>query len=243
MNDNRREDRLSPTLRAVSDAVLAVAAELSVEEVLQRLVDSARELAGRALRRARHARRRGRLPRFLTSGMSDELIAALGPLPRRTACSARCSRRRDAVSRRPTSTTHPRFRGWWPRGHPDMRSFLGVPIVAPRRRDRRLLPDREGRRARVHRRGPGADRAARRPRRDRDHERPALRAQPRALDRRRAQPARARAARRGQPEAVRPRAHRRGGGDAARPRSGGGARAASASCRSWRRRRSRSCAR
>jgi signal transduction histidine kinase len=27
--------------------------------------------------------------------------------------------------------THERFRGWWPRGHPDMRSFLGVPIVAP----------------------------------------------------------------------------------------------------------------
>ena len=25
---------------------------------------------------------------------------------------------------------HPRFRGWWPDGHPDMRSFLGVPIVA-----------------------------------------------------------------------------------------------------------------
>jgi signal transduction histidine kinase len=24
----------------------------------------------------------------------------------------------------------PRFRGWWPRRHPDMRSFLGVPIVA-----------------------------------------------------------------------------------------------------------------
>jgi signal transduction histidine kinase len=27
--------------------------------------------------------------------------------------------------------THPRFRGWWPRAHPDMRSFLGVPIAAP----------------------------------------------------------------------------------------------------------------
>jgi signal transduction histidine kinase len=25
----------------------------------------------------------------------------------------------------------PRFHGWWPSGHPDMRSFLGVPIVAP----------------------------------------------------------------------------------------------------------------
>ncbi|HEU0316663.1 MAG TPA: GAF domain-containing sensor histidine kinase, partial [Solirubrobacteraceae bacterium] len=26
---------------------------------------------------------------------------------------------------------HPRFHGWWPARHPDMRSFLGVPIVAP----------------------------------------------------------------------------------------------------------------
>src|SRR5919198_1968467 len=26
---------------------------------------------------------------------------------------------------------HERFNGWWPDGHPDMRSFLGVPIVAP----------------------------------------------------------------------------------------------------------------
>ena len=24
----------------------------------------------------------------------------------------------------------PRFRGWWPPEHPDMRSFLGVPIAA-----------------------------------------------------------------------------------------------------------------
>ena len=39
-------ERLSPALKAVSDAVLAVASKLSVEEVLQRLVDSARELAG-----------------------------------------------------------------------------------------------------------------------------------------------------------------------------------------------------
>ena len=37
---------LSPPLQAVSDAVLAVASQLSVDQVLQRLVDSARELAG-----------------------------------------------------------------------------------------------------------------------------------------------------------------------------------------------------
>jgi hypothetical protein len=36
---------LSPALKAVSDAALAVAAQLSVEPVLQRLVGCARELA------------------------------------------------------------------------------------------------------------------------------------------------------------------------------------------------------
>jgi hypothetical protein len=37
---------LSPALKAVSDAVLAVASRRSVGEVLGQLVDSARELAG-----------------------------------------------------------------------------------------------------------------------------------------------------------------------------------------------------
>ena len=35
---------VSPALKAVSDAVLAVASRLSVDEVLQQLVDCAREL-------------------------------------------------------------------------------------------------------------------------------------------------------------------------------------------------------
>jgi signal transduction histidine kinase len=34
----------------------------------------------------------------------------------------------DAPYRTPDIHDDPRFRGWWPRGHPDMRSFLGVPI-------------------------------------------------------------------------------------------------------------------
>ena len=105
-----------------------------------------------------------------------------------------------------------------------MRSFLGVPIVAPPGVIGALLPDREARRDRLHRRGRGADRAARGPRRDRDHERAAVRGEPGAVDRRRAEPARARAARRGQPEAVRPRPERGGRRDAARPRPGRGAR-------------------
>src|SRR5205809_8025879 len=75
-------ERLSPTLKAVSDAVLGVAAEQSVEDVLQRLVHSARELAGARYAALGLPDGEGGFRAFLTSGMSDELIATLGPLPR-----------------------------------------------------------------------------------------------------------------------------------------------------------------
>jgi GAF domain len=75
-------DSLSSTLRAVSDAVLSVAAEHSVEEVLQRLVESARELVGARYAALGTPDGDGGFSRFLTAGMSDELVARLGPLPR-----------------------------------------------------------------------------------------------------------------------------------------------------------------
>ncbi|HEU0316814.1 MAG TPA: hypothetical protein VFR49_05760, partial [Solirubrobacteraceae bacterium] len=75
-------DGLTPALKAVSDAVLAVAAELSVEEVLQRLVDRARELAGARYAALGIPDGEGGFGRFLVAGMDDELIAAMGPLPR-----------------------------------------------------------------------------------------------------------------------------------------------------------------
>jgi signal transduction histidine kinase len=123
-------DRLSPTLKAVSDAVLAVAAELSVDEVLQRLVDSARELAGAQYAALGLPDGEGGFRRFLTSGMSDKLIASLGPLPRQHGVLGAMLETRSSYRTRDIHD-HPRFRGWWPSGHPDMRSFLGVPIVAP----------------------------------------------------------------------------------------------------------------
>ena len=102
----------------------------------------------------------------------------------------------------------PRFRGWWPRGHPDMRSFLGVPIVRGGEVIGAFyLTDKEDA-AEFSDGRPGADRAAGRARRDRGHERAPVRAQPRALDPRRAQPAGARAARRDLAEAVRARRSR-----------------------------------
>ena len=122
-------ERLSPALKAVSDAVLAVAAELSVDEVLQRLVDSARELAGARYAALGIPDGEGGFRRFLVAGMSDELIGAMGPLPR---THGMLGAMLDASGPYRTQDIHldERFRGWWPREHPDMRSFLGVPIVA-----------------------------------------------------------------------------------------------------------------
>src|ERR687884_1464621 len=73
---------LTPALKAVSDAVLAVAAQRSVEEVLQELVHAARELAGARYAALGIPDGAGGFRRFLVSGMSDELVARLGPLPR-----------------------------------------------------------------------------------------------------------------------------------------------------------------
>jgi signal transduction histidine kinase len=72
----------------------------------------------------------GGFSRFLVSGMSDELVTAMGPLPR-THGMLGAMLEATAPFRTQDIHDHPRFRGWWPDEHPDMRSFLGVPILAP----------------------------------------------------------------------------------------------------------------
>jgi signal transduction histidine kinase len=114
----------------VSDAVLAVASQQSVEEVLQMLVEQARELAGARYAALGIPDGDGGFSQFLTTGMSDELIAAMGPLPRTHGVLGAMLEEKDPY-RTADLHGHPRFRGWWPSGHPDMRSFLGVPIVSP----------------------------------------------------------------------------------------------------------------
>lgn len=123
-------ERLNPTLKAVSDAVLGVAANLSVDEVLQNLVDAAPDLVGARYAALGIPDGEGGFRRFLVSGMSDELIASMGPLPRTHGMLGAMLRQRTSYR---TDDIHddPRFRGWWPRRHPDMRSFLGVPIISP----------------------------------------------------------------------------------------------------------------
>ncbi len=123
-------ERLNPALKAVSDAVLAVASQLSVDEVLQRLVEAARELAHARYTALGIPDGEGGFRRFLVAGMSDELVASMGPLPR-THGMLGAILEGPAPYRTDDIHEDRRFRGWWPRQHPDMRSFLGVPIVSP----------------------------------------------------------------------------------------------------------------
>ncbi len=117
-------------LAALSGAVRAVTLGSSLDRVLHRLASSARELVGARYAAVGIPEPEGdEFARFVTVGMSDELIARLGPLPRTHGLL-------DAMLADPSPyrtddiTRDPRFRGWWPSAHPEMRSFLGVPIVS-----------------------------------------------------------------------------------------------------------------
>src|SRR3954452_23963665 len=123
------EGRLHPALRELSDAVLAVAAQRSVDEVLQGLVERARELAGARYAALGIPDGDGGFSRFLVAGMSEELIARLGPLPR-THGMLGAMLEGTVPYRNHDIHEDPGFRGWGPSSHPVMRSLLGVGIVA-----------------------------------------------------------------------------------------------------------------
>lgn len=122
-------DRATAALDAMSDAVLAVTAERSVEGLLARIVEVARQLAGARYAAVGLPDGEGNFAQFITAGMAEAQVAAMGPLPR-THGLLGAMLESDASLRTPDIRRHPRFRGWWPSAHPSMGSFLGVPIVA-----------------------------------------------------------------------------------------------------------------
>jgi signal transduction histidine kinase len=115
-------------LRAMSDAVLAMTAAHQVERVLQLLAESARELAGARYAAIGIPDDEGGFAAFIHTGMSDELIARIGPLPRSHGLLAAMLAETEPY-RTPDIRKDPRFE-WWPDAHPRMTSFLGVPVVS-----------------------------------------------------------------------------------------------------------------
>jgi len=117
-----------PDFRAMSEAVLAIAGELSVEPILSKIVDVARELVDARYAALGVPDGEGGFARFITSGMTDKQWEAIGTLPRTHGLLGAMLETAEP-HRTPDIQADPRFQGW-PSAHPSMRSFLGVPIVS-----------------------------------------------------------------------------------------------------------------
>ena len=127
-DEQRQRLELAAQLEVVSRAVLAVTGELALDTVLRRLVDLARELSGARYAALGVPGPRGDLVAFLTSGMSEEEEARIGPRPRGGGVLGLLLREPKTI-RITDLNAHPAAVGFPPQ-HPPMRSFLGVPIIA-----------------------------------------------------------------------------------------------------------------
>ena len=115
-------------LRALVEAGVAITSELSLDVLLQRLVEKAAELTGARYGALGVIDEGGsELEHFVTTGIDAETQAAIGDLPRGRGilgaliADAKPLRLHDLAQ-------DPRSVGF-PANHPSMRSFLGVPIL------------------------------------------------------------------------------------------------------------------
>ncbi|QYC37985.1 Sensor histidine kinase LiaS [Nonomuraea coxensis DSM 45129] len=113
-------------LHAVSSAVLAVTRHLSVREVLQVIVRSAQRLLDARYAALGVPDDDGSFAEFVAEGLTDKQWEAIGPLPRQHGMLG-AMLREGAPVRLPDLREDPRFE-WWPKAHPIMKDFLGVPI-------------------------------------------------------------------------------------------------------------------
>jgi signal transduction histidine kinase len=110
----------------VSQVVLAVSSQLSVRDVLQMIVRSARSLAGARYAALGVPDDAGGFAEFLVDGVTAREQAAIGPLPRQHGLLGVMLREGKPL-RLTDIRTDPRFWGW-PSAHPQLTDVLGVPI-------------------------------------------------------------------------------------------------------------------
>jgi signal transduction histidine kinase len=119
---------VSDRLRALLDAGIALNSELSLDALLQRLVETAAELTGARYAALGVLDPSGQaLERFLTTGIDEETRAAIGDPPHGRGILGVLIRDQRPL-RLDDIAADPRAAGF-PRHHPPMKSFLGVPIL------------------------------------------------------------------------------------------------------------------
>ena len=123
---------LHSDILALHRATLKIVSDLSFEGVLQRILQSARELTDAKYAALGIPSESGELETFLTSGLSEEYIEQITHRPVGEGLIGEMMRTGRSI-RIPEIPDDPRSVGF-PEGHPEMHSFLGVPIAAYGRR-------------------------------------------------------------------------------------------------------------
>ncbi len=124
--DHEREQSLRIRLEALDTAGKALASELSADRILRRIVEIATELVGAQYGALGVVGADGFLSDFITTGLSSEERARIGPLPRGHGLLGTLIRQGQSL-RAPDMALDPRGVGF-PPNHPPMVSLLGVPI-------------------------------------------------------------------------------------------------------------------
>ena len=117
----------SEIFERVSQVVLAVASQLSVRDVLQVIVRSARSLANARYAALGVPDDRDSFAEFVVDGISARQQAEIGPLPRHHGMLGVILQDGKPL-RLDDIRADPRFWGW-PAAHPELKDVLGVPIL------------------------------------------------------------------------------------------------------------------
>lgn len=123
----RQSQRRNEQLRALHEASLSLTAELSQEAVLQKVVDLSRRLANARYGALGVLDEAGHIQSLITSGVSEEERARMGPLPQGRGLLGAVLREGRPI-RVADIQQDPRSVGF-PPNHPPMKSFLGVPVI------------------------------------------------------------------------------------------------------------------
>jgi two-component system, NarL family, sensor histidine kinase DevS len=115
-------------LAALDQATVAISGELTLDKVLQQIVNVARELADAQYAALGVPNRQGAVETFVESGMAPEIVAQIAHQPEGLGLLGAIINERKTICI-PNIGDDPRSVGF-PPGHPPMDSFLGVPIVA-----------------------------------------------------------------------------------------------------------------
>jgi signal transduction histidine kinase len=113
---------------ALDKATMAIASELTLDKVLQQIVDVARELADAQYAALGVPNNQGFLDAFIDSGMEPDVESGIPHQPKGLGLLGAIIKERQ-TNRIPRIGDDPRSVGF-PEGHPPMVPFLGVPVIA-----------------------------------------------------------------------------------------------------------------